>query len=187
MGVILQADLKFNKYIETKITTARKQLGMIKRALFTAPQRAKLLAYKSLCLPHLEYAAAAWDPNNKSEINDLEMVQNQATRFIADLKGTRGISEAMEKLGIVPLQQRRQQQRMRLLMRILSKEEDHPALVDSYNELINIPTNFIQTRSQSQGLPTRLQTNSSLFYNSFLPKTIRELKLHTPIHNTDLS
>ena len=174
--------------IETKITTAKKQLGMIKRALFRAPQRAKLLVYnKSLCLPHLEYAVTAWDPSNKSDIKDLELVQNQAIRFIADLKGTRGISEAMEKLGIVPLQQRRQQQRMRLLMRILSKEEDHPALVDSYNELINIPTNFIQTRSQSQGLPTRLQTNSSLFYNSFLPKTIRELKLHTPIHNTDLS
>ena len=179
LGVTLQDDLRFNKHIETKITAAKKQLGMVKRALFRAPQKAKLLAYKSLCLPHLEYAAAAWDPSNKGEIKDLELVQNQAIRFIANLKGTRGISEAMDKLGVIPLQQRRQQQRMRLLMRVLSKEDIHPALTESYDKLITIPTNFIQTRSQRHGVPITLQTNRSLFHNSFLPKTIRDLKLQT--------
>ena len=72
---------------------------MIKRALFWAPQGAKLLAYKSLCTPYLEYAAA-WYKSNKGEIAGLEQVQNQAVRFIAGLKGTRGISEAMAKLGL---------------------------------------------------------------------------------------
>lgn len=45
------------------------------------------------CLPHLEYAAVAWDPNSKEEINALELVQNQAeaARYIAGLKGMRGI------------------------------------------------------------------------------------------------
>ena len=73
---------------------------MIKPAPFWAPQRAKLLAYKSLCMPHLEYAAAAWDASNKEEITGLEQVQNQGVRFIAGFKGTRGISEAMAKLGL---------------------------------------------------------------------------------------
>ena len=51
---------------------------MIKRALFFwAPQRAKLLAYKSLCMLHLEYAAAAWDTSNKGEITGLEQVRNE--------------------------------------------------------------------------------------------------------------
>ena len=70
---------------------------MMKRTLVWAPQRAKLLACKSLCMPHLEYAAAAWDTSNKREITGLEQVQNQAVRFIAGLKGTRGISDAMKK------------------------------------------------------------------------------------------
>ena len=34
LGVTLQKNLRFNKNIEAKITTAKKQLGMIKRALF---------------------------------------------------------------------------------------------------------------------------------------------------------
>ena len=56
-----------------------------------------------------KFAAAAWDTSNKEEITGLEQVQNQAVRFIAGLKGTRGISETMAKLGLLALQQRRKQ------------------------------------------------------------------------------
>ena len=89
LGMTIQQNLKLNKHIEVKITTAKRQLGLIKRALYWAPQSAKLLAYKSLCMPHLEYAAAAWDTSNKGEIVSLEQVQNQAVRFIAGIKSTR--------------------------------------------------------------------------------------------------
>ena len=54
VGVTLQENLRFSKHIEANIATAKKKLGMIKRALFLAPRRAKLLAYKFLCMPHLE-------------------------------------------------------------------------------------------------------------------------------------
>ena len=51
-------------------STANQQLGIIKRALlYWAPTNAKLLAYKTLCLPHLEYAAAAWDSSSKKDID----------------------------------------------------------------------------------------------------------------------
>ena len=120
LGVTLQENLRFSQHIEAKITTAKKQLGMIKRALFWAPQRIKLLAYKSLCMPHQEYAAAAWDTSNEGKITSMEQVQNQAVWFIAELKGTRGISEAIAKLGLPPLKQRRKQQRLQLLSSALS-------------------------------------------------------------------
>ena len=53
----------------------------------------------------------------KGEIVSLEQVQNQAVRLIAGIKGTRGVSEAGEKLYLLSLQQRRKQQRFSLLMR----------------------------------------------------------------------
>ena len=74
---------------------------MIKRALFWTPQRAKLLAYKSLCMP--------------------------------------------------PLQQRIKQQRLQLLMIILSREDTHPVLIESYDELMRRTDNFIQARAQYHG------------------------------------
>ena len=176
LGVMLQENLQFDSHIETKISNAKRQLGMVKRALHWAPQKAKLIAYKSLCLPHLEYASAVWDPTSTKATNALEMVQNQATRFISNLKGREGVTDAKEKLGLKPLQERRQSQRLSLLMRILSKEESHPALCSSYDDLMDRPSNFIQTRAQSRGLPTSISCNHTLYHNSFLPRTIRELK-----------
>jgi len=34
-----------------------------------------LIAYKALCLPHLEYTSAAWDLTCKKYISDLEKFQ----------------------------------------------------------------------------------------------------------------
>ena len=58
--MIIQSDVKLVHYLDIrrKLITA-KQLVMINRALYWAPANAKLLAYKTLCFPKLEYAAAA--------------------------------------------------------------------------------------------------------------------------------
>ena len=53
LGVIIQSDIKFTAYIQIKLMTANQQLGIIKKALYWVPTNAKLLAYKTLCLPIL--------------------------------------------------------------------------------------------------------------------------------------
>ena len=63
------------------------------------------------------------------------------------------------------------------VMRSLSREEVHPALTKSYDKIRSLPDNFIKTKAQSMGQPTSIQTNSRLYLNSFLPRTIIELKL----------
>lgn len=74
---------------------------MIKLVLYWAPQRAKFLAYKSLCMPHLEYAAA-WNPSSEGKMCNPKMVLIQAVRFVAGTKSSREQSEAMKKLEIRP-------------------------------------------------------------------------------------
>ena len=64
---------------------------------------AKLLAYQILCLPHFEYAAAAWDPSSKKDISDIEQLQDQAVRFIAGIKGMDGVEDAKTRLRLIPL------------------------------------------------------------------------------------
>jgi len=54
------SNLKFTNHIRTKIGKARRQLGLIKRALHNAPTDTRLVAYTSLCRPHIEYAASVW-------------------------------------------------------------------------------------------------------------------------------
>ena len=103
--------------------TANQQLGIIKRALYWAPTNVKLFAYKTFCFSHLEYAAAAWDPSSNKDISYIEQLEDQEVRFITGIKGRDGVEDATTRLGLIPLHKRRRGQRLKLLMRILAKEE----------------------------------------------------------------
>ena len=135
-----------------------------------------MLAYKTPCLPHLEYAAAAWDPSSKKDISDIEQLQDQAVRFISGIKGRDGVKDAKTRLGLIPLVKGRRDQRLRLLVCILAKEEHHPSLFELYNAIMKQPATTRTTRSQTRGIPATFQTNNTQYHNSFLPRTIRDLK-----------
>ena len=126
-------------------------------------------------ITHLEYAAAAWDPDSKKDISDIEQLQDQAVRFIAGIKGRVNVEDAKTRLGLIPLHKRRNQ-RLRLLMRILAKEEHHSSLSESYNEIMKQPVKTMTTRSQTSEIPATFRTNNTQYHNSFLPRTIHDLK-----------
>ena len=67
---------------------------------------------------------------------------------------------------------------MRILMRILlaKEEEHHSSLSESYNEIMEQPATTMTTRSQTRGIPATFQTNNTQYHNSFLSRTIRDLK-----------
>ena len=95
-------------------------------------------------------------------------------RFIAGMKGRDGVENAKTRLGLIPLHKRRDQ-RLRLLMRILAKEEHH-SLSESYNEIMKQPATTMTMRSQTRGIPATFRTSSTQYHNSFLPRTICVLK-----------
>ncbi|XP_067930519.1 uncharacterized protein [Watersipora subatra] len=177
LGVILQSDLKFNSHIQDKISKANHQLGMIKPALHLAPEKARLLAYTSLCRFHVEYASSVWDTPINKLVQDIEMVQNTAIRYIANIKGRESITAAREKLEIDTLADRHMKIRHTLLYRILSNGENHNALPSSYDELIqDHPTEMGTARAAARGEPPTIFADKSVYHNSFLPRTVRELK-----------
>ena len=127
LGVIIQSDLKFNSHINAKVTKAKQQIGMVKRALHGATENAKLLAYTSLCRPHLKYASDDWDPTLSNQISSIEMVQHRAVRFMSSLKGTASISAALKALNLETLSKRRNTSWHNILLQILRKEECYEA------------------------------------------------------------
>jgi len=54
-----------------------------------------LIACKTLCLPHLVYASAAWKPACKKDISGLEKVQVDAVQLTANIKGCEDAESAM--------------------------------------------------------------------------------------------
>ena len=76
-------------------------LGFLRRNLYTCPQEVKETAYKGLVCPVLEYSGSVWDPSGVGLQNELEKVQNRATRFVTgnynfETGGTTGIPEHLK-------------------------------------------------------------------------------------------
>jgi len=63
LGVHISNNLPWNKHIEETCNKAYRKLGLLKRNLHTCLEDVKLLAYKGLIRPVLEYSCAVWDPH----------------------------------------------------------------------------------------------------------------------------
>ena len=77
-------------HIVKKQSKATQTLGILKRNLYSALLKIKLIAYKTLCRRRMEFAVKAWDPVANKYTQILEMVQNSTTCFISDLRGRDG-------------------------------------------------------------------------------------------------
>ena len=86
LGVILHSDPKFSNHIADEISSVKADF-MIRSALYWAPEKARMIAYKSLCLPRVEYVSCTWDSFTNKEIKELEMAESQGIRMICGLNG----------------------------------------------------------------------------------------------------
>jgi len=74
-----------------------------------------------------------WDPTKKITCKEIEHVQKQAVKFIANLKGRYSISVLQHK----SLSSWGKDNRLTLLVSILSFEDHYKILSAAYNELSN--------------------------------------------------
>ena len=150
LGVVFQNDLKFNLHIENKVNKASKILGLLKRTLYDAPKKTKLLAYTTICRPILEYGSQVWDPHLRTQCHTIERVQNLAIRFICGLKGRAdSITTARQLLGIETLEERRRNARIVLLSKLLSSGSDtFSTFIDEYTNAINSSVLFTRSRGR---------------------------------------
>ena len=80
---------------------------MIKRHLKQAPKKTKLIAFKTMVKPILEYACQVWSPHTVGLTNTIEKVQNNALRWIYRLNKNDSITECRNSNNIVSLADRR--------------------------------------------------------------------------------
>ena len=83
-------------------------LKFIKRNIQTNIHNIKETAYKTYVRPLLEYSATVWDPWQKKYINQIEMVQQRAVRYIFnDYSFTSSVSSILNQLALPTLEKRR--------------------------------------------------------------------------------
>ena len=65
------------------------------------------------------------------------------------------------------------------MTKILSEDEKHAVLSSAYREIVDAQNQMSMTTrvAAARGKPTSVYAKSHAYYNSFLPKTIRDLRI----------
>ena len=135
------------------------------REILSAPQAAKVTAYKTFVRPIVEYAATTWAPSSDKNTDKIEMVQRRAARFVTnDYSRKSSVTEMMADLGWDTLQKRRDLARLSMMYHIV-------------HNLVDIPVGPYLTPSTSmtRGHDSRfhqIRTTNNTYQQSFFPRTI---------------
>src|SRR5664279_1964424 len=165
LGVTISKDLRWHQHIDNISAKATRTMNFVRRNIYFCSAEAKSLAFTSLIRPHLEYAAAAWDPYTVRDSNRLDKVQRRAARFVEnDYQRTASVSQMIARLGWESLSERRKNARLSLFYK-------------GIHGLATIPVDQLQRptrRTRYSGVDTfiALAPNIDCYKYSFIPHTV---------------
>lgn len=140
-------------------------LGFIRRNLKHCNRKFKETAYISLVCSLFDYSSTVWDPHLQKDIDRIENVQRRAARFInSDNKRTSSVTALMNELVWKPLNERRKEQRLVLLFKIV-------------NDLVadnNIEYNQRPSRTSNSKQIKVLSATTEIYKHSFFPRTVKD-------------
>lgn len=183
LGLNISQNLRWDSHIHSTTNKALNKLSFLKRVLKFASPATKLLAYKTLIRPMLEYANVVWFPHTVSGINKIERVQRMAARFICN-KYSRHVSpsELCRQLGLSSLEKRAKTARLKFLYELANDHFNLP----KENYLIH--TSKRLTRYNHGKLYEEDVAHNNCFKFSFFPRTINEWN-HLPqnvVHSSSI-
>ena len=103
LGVILDDHLTFDEHITYIVNKASKKLGVLRRAREFLNRSTKILLYKSLVLPHLDYCDLVYMCTKEENLQRLQQIQNCACRAILKADIYASISEMHQHLQLPTL------------------------------------------------------------------------------------
>lgn len=165
LGVYISDNLSWKTHIEHIANDANRMLGFLRRNFALAPTDVKLVLYKTLVRPKLEYASSIWDPHVNSLLLDIEAIQNRSARFIlTNYSRMASVTSMKSNLNLTDLFVRRKVSRLCLFHKIYHANS-------TLRELLLFPPTYHSTRSDHQfkvGVPS---SRTNCHFSSFIPKT----------------
>ena len=123
LGVTIDDRLEFDVHIKNIINRANRLLGLIKIGFSCLDKDIFLNLYTVLVRPLLEYCVQVWSPYKQMYINQLEKVQDRATRLVPGLKD-KTYEKRLEILGLTTLVERRFRGDMLQAYKMVTHKED---------------------------------------------------------------
>ena len=85
LGVLIDANLKWNDQINNVCRKICNGLGVMRRIKPFVPRSSLITIYNTLILPHYEYGMHVWSNCGEANLNKLQKLQNSAMRIILSM------------------------------------------------------------------------------------------------------
>ncbi|XP_040072273.3 uncharacterized protein LOC120844531, partial [Ixodes scapularis] len=167
LGVYLTLNLSWSTHIEHLIKSTNRSLGFLKRNLKSDPHHLKLLAFKTLVHPKLEFASSVWDPHQSYLSSDVEAIQNRAVRFIhSNYSYNTSVTALKKQDNLQDLSIRRKITRLLLFHKLFNDATKWESYIQVAAE------RHLRNYHPHQVIPAKFKTTT--FMNSFFVKTAKD-------------
>lgn len=169
LGLILSNDCTWTAHIKSLTQTAWYRLHLLRNLKFKLKRHALEKLYFAFIRPILEYSCSVWDNCSSENKKMLDSVHVEAARIITGGTKLCSIEKLFADLGWDCLQERRNKQKLVIMYKMI------------YGITPNYLTELVPPLVR-EGNPYRLRNsnniellhaNTNLYFNSFLPSTIR--------------
>ena len=98
LGITLSDNMKWNKHIESILTSASRIIGIMRKQKYDFSRRALNQIYMSYVGPLLEYSSIIWDGCTVEQSSSLEKLQNEAARIVTGLTRSIPLSDFTKQM-----------------------------------------------------------------------------------------
>ena len=182
LGVVLSDDCTWHDHLDYIKCKAWNRINVMRKLKFKLDRRSLQIIYFTFIRPLLEYADVVWDNCSQYEVNELEKIQNEAARIVTGATKLVSINSLLLEVGWESLSSRRKKHKLQLLFKM--QNDLSPDYLSSL-----VPSFVGNSSSYPLRNATDLRTpyaRSQLYYNSFLPSTIRDWN-NLPIETRNLT
>ena len=166
LGITIHRSLTWKPHINNICKRSNSTLGFLRRNLRKCPPHIKTLAYKTYVRPSLEYSSSVWDPHTKELINQIEMVQRRAARFVtSNYSRKSSVALMLQQLQWRSLFERRAQNKVLIIYKIMNGLVAIPAAPPYMHSASGTRGHDLQLRQHH----CRIQTYQHSFFPSVVP------------------
>ena len=169
LGITFSSDCKWHDHIIEVKTKAWHRINIMRKLKFTLDRKSLETIYLSFIRPLLEYADVVWDNCTQYEVDELEKIQIEAARIVTGATKLVSIDSLYTETGWETLSSRRLNHKLLLFFKMKS------GLCPTYLSSLVPPSvgnNTVYSLRNANDIQTP-QTNTQLYYNSFLPSVVR--------------
>jgi Reverse transcriptase (RNA-dependent DNA polymerase) len=164
LGIIVDEKLNFNKNSEIIVKKLNKKLGFLRRQGSKMDEASRILYYKSLVQPHLDYCSFLLNMSEKSFLDSIQKIQNKFIRAIKMKKRMENHDLVRKEINIVNVSTRININIMKAFNRIINK--NLPLELNKRITLVNSKNKFNLRHGKAYNVPKYLTKvgRKSFFY-----------------------